>query len=223
MIRDSDNPFYDDDLGLYNVQERYVKAAYLEGTIFQNDSLQVHTYITSLIAGNTKAEAAIQKYRQKMCGRANWKELIAVYQGVGAYKIEVVNAEKTIKTLFYSGEKNGHINWQNFEQRLVKAFSDLDNNTGVRVFDDISKIKLLLEKTASSIALKEISMSFKRDLGKEDANGITFQQALAEMRNEIVTHATTVPARSVSNANSTRGQRENTHPYGGRSGGRGSH
>ncbi len=68
--------------------------------------------------------------------------------------------------------------------------------------------------------LKNISTSIKRDLAKPAAGG-TFEQALAEMRNEIVTGPTSNASnRSVGNANSLRGGRGGGHPYGGR-GGRG--
>ncbi len=169
VIRAADEREYDGTIATYDVEVKYIKAALVSGPAFEADSMQVHTYVASLIAGNTKAEAAIQKYHAKQCGRADWKALDAVYQGVGAYKIEIVNAEKVIKALFYSGEKKGHVNWQSFEQKLVKVFNDLVNNSGVRIYDEIAKIKLLLEKISSCVALNNISTSIKRDLAKPAA------------------------------------------------------
>ncbi len=114
---------------------------------------------------------------------------LALYEGAGANKIEEVTAEKVIKTLFYSGEKNGHVNWQSFEQTIVKVFNNLNNNspTGIRMNKDERKIKILCEKTQLCAFLSHVTAVIERNLGKPNTNSLTFEQALAEMHNKVVT------------------------------------
>jgi hypothetical protein len=222
VICDSEEPIYDPDMHVFDVQAKYIDATTLNGITFKADSLQVHTYIASLVQGNVKAEAAIQKYRNQQCGREDWKVLCTVYEGTGTYKIEIVDTEQIIDSLFYSDEKNGHINWQTFKQKLVKAFTDYNNNCaqGTVAYDNVHKIKELLKKTKSCAHLKNLSMSIMRDLSKPNCNGLTFEQALAEMCNVVVTspnHYLGGQACSIQNTESKRQERNNNKPYGGRS------
>jgi uncharacterized membrane protein YgcG len=222
VIRDEEDPEFDPDERI-TAQNRYIAAAALAGPAFESDSMEVHTYLLALIAGNTRAEGATQQFKSKLCGRTDWFALKALFEGVGAFKIEIVNAETTLDTMMYHGEKDGRLPWTTFESRLVKAFHDKNKNAreGTVVYDDIEKIKKLLKMIKPCSQLRDVAISVQRDLGKPNYGDMTFEAVLADMRNIIVTENKDVTGkgRNVGNTNSTRQQHKNAG-NGGR-GGRG--
>lgn len=223
VIRDNEQAFYDPNEN--DIQQKYIQAVPLDGPTFQADSLQVHTYIANLIAGNVKAEAAIQRYRRQECGRADWQALKAVFEGTGAFSVDKVNATRILETLFYSGEKGRDHNWSTFQQKLLKAFTtfEIHSPTNVVMHDNETKIKILLKKTASCSFLQQTAALIRRDLAYPNCNGLTFEQALAQMQNDVTTFAGSSSNynhpnnRRIQNTNSSRNENRG-HPYGGRSG-----
>ena len=87
VIQENDDSEFDADKNTV-MQNRYIAAAALSGPAFDSDALEVHTYIVSLIAGNAKAEAAIQTCRAAQCGRTDYKALKAVYEGLAHSKLK---------------------------------------------------------------------------------------------------------------------------------------
>lgn len=218
-----DNPLTVFNAQEQDVQEKYIQAVPLTGTTFASDTLQVHTYIANLISGNVKAEAAIQRYHHQHCGRTDWMALKAVYEGVGAFSTSKQEATKTLKTLFYAGEKGRDYNFAAFEQKLLRAFTVFEQNAApnVIVHDNEMKIKILLEKVGPCNFLQSIASNIERDLARPNCNGLTFDQALAEIRNKVNMmkgiSGSSGDNRRVQNTSSSR---DRDHPYGGR-GGRG--
>lgn len=213
VIRATENPIYDPTVT--DLQQRYILGVSLMGPTFETDTLQVHTYIANLITGNTRAEAAIQKYRTTQCGRADWLALKLTYEGSGAFSVEKVEAQKILRELFYKGEVSATHNWKNFEQQLTKAFAIYAANAppNVIVHDNEMKLKILLEKVATCSQLREIYTGIERDMSKPNMNGMTFEAALDEMRarvNHSLLGGST--SRRISNASSNRNDRSH-HPY----------
>ncbi|MGL4351675.1 MAG: hypothetical protein ACRCT2_14145, partial [Plesiomonas shigelloides] len=190
---------YDITLGPRDAIEKYIKAVRLEGTRFEDDSRQVHTYIASFVAGNAKAEAAISKPREKNCGRADWEALKGVYQGHGAFRPEIIKAEKVVAGTFYSGDKSGHT-WDKFEQEIVNAFHVLNTDAGPGVvrFSEVDMVKLLLKKTQSYAPLVATNAFITMELSNP-VTEMTFQRALANMR-QIVQQNKSNTSNSNSNA-----------------------
>jgi hypothetical protein len=70
------------------------------------DSVKVHTFLVNLVSGNDMAEAKIQGLQRPNDGRdAFEKRLVAHHEGVGMDAIDIREADKVIKNLFYAGEK----------------------------------------------------------------------------------------------------------------------
>ena len=227
VIRDNEQSVFDHEDWDINIHNRYIAAAATNGSTFELDSLEVHSYIVSFVAGNTKAETAIHNQRARQCGREDWKALKQVYEGNGAFKIEVVDAEHTLETMFYSGEKDGRLKWEKFESRLVTAFHDKNKNSrpGTVMYDDVEKIKKLLKMTRPCAQLKDLALSIQRDLGRANFGNLTFDQVLDDMRNVVVTemkrHQSGNP-RNIQNTNSDRnGPNPGRAGRGGRNGGHG--
>ena len=223
VIRDDENIIFDHEDWDVTLHDHYIAAAALNGDTFKLDTLEVHSFVVAFVAGNTKAEAAIYNQRENQCGREDWKALKKVYEGDGAFKVEVVDAEHTLETMFYSGEKDGRLKWQTFESRLVTAFHDKNKNSrqGTIMYDDIEKIKKLLKMVRSCAQLKDIALSIQRDLGRANFGNLTFEQVLDDMRNIVVTEMKRYQPggqRNIQNANSDR-----NGPYLGRGGRGGRH
>lgn len=216
ILRDEDEPFYDPNAG-FDAMQISIRALPLNGKSFEADTLQVHTYIQTFIAGNVKAESAITTHRAQPCGRTDWKSLRAVYEGVGAFKIELMEAERILDTMFYHSEKPNGINWSTFSLKLTKAFSDVNNSCapGTVAWDDQRKIKHLLKRTSTAPALQGVNTQITRELGDPTCR-LTFAQVLSQMQN-VITLAPKSGGRVIQSANSGR----NGPPNGGRNGGRG--
>ena len=100
--------------------------ASLQGAAFVADTAEVHTYIVNFIAGNNMAEIKIQMHADANDGRRDFIALKQHYKGVGVNAIDVVQTEKVIETLHYTGEKKPHIWWEDFEKQLTSAFTTCD-------------------------------------------------------------------------------------------------
>ncbi len=101
-----------------NFLDDYVSMAPLAGNAFVIDTSQVHTFLMNLISGNDTAEAKVQRIDNQNDGRVDSLRLKEHYQGVGIHGIDTREADATLKTLFYAGEKPPHMWWDEFEKRL---------------------------------------------------------------------------------------------------------
>ena len=50
------------------------------------------------------------------------------YKGVGVHAIDIVKDDNIIQNLFYSGKKNPHMWWGEFERQLTDAFNKFDRH-----------------------------------------------------------------------------------------------
>lgn len=214
VLCNDEDRFIDPQAG-FDLLEISKNALPLDGCSFAIDSLQVHTYIQTFIAGNAKAESAVGRHHQNPCGRADWIALRAVYEGTGAFKLELQEAERVLDTMFYHSEKPNGLNWSTFAMKLTNAFNDVNNSCapGTVAYDDIRKIKHVLKKTSSVPVLQGYITQITRDLADPGCT-LTFEQVLAQMQN-AVTLAPKKDNRVIQSTNSGRGGQ------GGRGGGRG--
>ena len=140
------------------------------------DAVEVHTYIIKFASGNSMAEAKMVHNSQKNNIRLNFIALNNHYEGVGVHSIDIVKSDKIIQYLFYSGNKNTHIWWDEFERQLKDAFNTYDRHEKRSVHSENQKLCMLnrkinadfLQATKSSINLElyrtPINLSYDDDI-----------------------------------------------------------
>ena len=161
----------------------YVNRAPLAGEAFNIDAAEVHTYLQSLINGNETAEAKILPYTDQNNGRLAFIALRDHYEGIGANSRELLIADKTMETLFYSGEKQPHMWWEEFEKQLTKAFTIYERYEGRHVYSDLHKLRILIRKVDADF-LAHTKTSINIELTRDPVT-ITYDQALTTFRNEV--------------------------------------
>ena len=212
--------------------DEYIDNAPLTGAAFITDANEVHTYLVKFIAENTVAEAKIQPHAHENNGRLDFLALKTHYEGVGALAIDVIQADKTLEDLFYSGEKKPHMWWDKFERLLNDAFQVYDRREGREVHSNHMKLRILTKKIGADF-LAQAKASINLELSKVPIT-LTYEEALATFRNQVnqkyPTGVTTQSGRrravnQVNTRNGGRGNGRNGRNNGGRGrgGGRGQH
>lgn len=209
--------------------ENYILQAPLFGTAFEMDASEVHTYLTNFMAGNDTAEVKMLPYIEYNNGRLDYKALQEHYEGVGVQPISVTKAEKTLESLFYSGEKKPHMWWDEFEKQLNHAFIIIHKKERREVYSDAMKLRILIQKINVDF-LQGVKAAMSIELNREPLM-MTYDQAMMTFRSEVNRK---FPPGLTSNNNRTRrvnevstGTRSNTfgrgrgRGRGGRNGGRG--
>ena len=190
----------------------YVAAAPLTGNAYAIDSVQVHTFLLNFVTGNDTAEAKIQGLNRPNDGREAFKRLIEHYEGVGIHAIDIREADKVLKTLFYAGEKPPHMWWSEFEKRLTGAFTAYVKRERHVVHSDEMKIRMLLDKIKADF-LTPTKAQLEIELSRMPLT-ITYDQSLALFRNMVnqkhppqVGAATNRTRRNLNEVTSGRGSR----------------
>ena len=153
----------------------------LSGATFAVDSAEVYTYIVNFIAGNNTAESKIQAHTDANDGRRDFIALKAHYQGVGINAIDVVQAEKVIKTLYYIAEKKPLMWWEEFEKKLTSDFTTCDRKEHRQVYSNNQKLQTLLRKVSSDF-LTATRSALQLEMTHEPVT-LTYEQELANFRN----------------------------------------
>ena len=161
----------------------YVNRAPLDGDAFNIDAAEVHTYIQSFINGNETAEAKILGHADLNNGRLDFIALRDHYEGVGANSRDLITADKILDTLFYTGEKQPHMWWEEFETQLTKAFTIYERYEGRAVYSDLHKLRMLIRKVNADF-LAQTKTSINIELTREPVT-MTFDRALTTFRNEV--------------------------------------
>jgi hypothetical protein len=161
----------------------YVAMAALDGEAFTIDAADVHTFIVNFISGNETAEAKIQAYEAQNNGRLDYIALKEHYEGVGLHALDIMKAENTLNTLFYSGEKKPHMWWEEFEQQITSAFTIFNRREGRVVHSDEMKLRILLNKIQADF-LVHVKASIGIELTRQPIT-LSYEQALATFRNEV--------------------------------------
>ena len=110
VIRHNENP---DPTPNGDFLENYIAMAPLHGDAFITDNTEVHTYITSFIAGNTTAEAKALPFAHTNNGRATYMALVEHYEGVGHQALDLLKADRDLSTLFILVKRNHTCGGQN--------------------------------------------------------------------------------------------------------------
>ena len=83
----------------------------LLGEAYRIDANEVHTYLTNFMAGNETTESKMLPYVNESNGRKDFLALKEHYEGIAINAVNVIKAEESIRTLYYSGEKKSHMWW----------------------------------------------------------------------------------------------------------------
>ena len=102
------------------VLDTYVSHAFLFGDAFDYDTQSVHTLILSFITEYSEVESIVRTATQD-CGRTAYLAILTRFEGVGAMSVDLIDAERVVKELFYSGEKPPTMYWDRFEKDLKQA------------------------------------------------------------------------------------------------------
>ena len=166
-----------------NFLDEYIDRAPLQGEAYDTDSNEIHTYIVKFIAENTVAEAKIQPHIQATDGRIDFLALKDHYEVIGVLAIDVVQANKTLEDLIYSGKKKPHMWWDKFERLLQEAFQVYDRHEGRQVHSNAMKLRLLVKKIDADF-LAQAKASVNLELSKVPIV-LTYEEALATFRNQV--------------------------------------
>ena len=180
VIRENDQSILDVNADML---QDYINRAPLTGDVFQSDASVVHTYIVKFISGNATAEAKILSHTATRNGRLDFNSLSEHFEGVGIHAKNVTEADKTIDTLFYNGEKKPHMWWEEFEKRLSTAFIVFDKKERRQVYSDEMKLRILCRKVTADF-LQNTRTFIEIELSKTPVT-MTYVQALANFRNEV--------------------------------------
>jgi hypothetical protein len=71
------------------------------------------------------------------------------YEGVGIHAVDIREADKVLKSLFYAGKKPPHMWWAEHEKCLTCTFNAYVKHKGCIVHSDLMKIRMLVDKIKS--------------------------------------------------------------------------
>ena len=168
------------------VLDTYIENAPLMGEVFTSDAQSVNTLILTFITEYPEVESIVRTATQDD-GRMAYLSMVSRFEGVGALSVELLEAEKVIKDLFYSGEKPPTMYWEKFEKDLKYSYAIIDRRAGQIVHDDESKLRSLVNERIRADFLKTTNSVLKIQLETVPL-ALTFQGALDSLRNEVNTY-----------------------------------
>jgi len=179
IIRDED----DSPNSSQDLFDNYIRNAPLDGNAYISDARSVHLYLMKLICGNKVAEQRVLPTRCKQDGRIDYQALVNYYEGVGAKKISIREAEKDVCNLYYTGERHPHMWWARVETKIINAFAVIDKEYGYPVYPDLAKLRIL-QRMVRCDSLKTIKATINYQMSIKDRT-IDFTTALANYRNAV--------------------------------------
>ena len=182
VIREEEQPALIEDPNI-SFLENYILMTELNGPTYETDKLEVHIYITSFVSGNPIAEAKIVAHGEVNCGRSDWFALANHFQGVGVHAFEITRAESVLNNLFYSGEKQPHMWWAEFEKELSRAFAIYQRVEGRAVHSNVMKLRILMHKVKADF-LQQPKAALNVELARVPLT-LTYENALATFRNAV--------------------------------------
>ena len=163
--------------------DEYINRAPLHGAAYITDAAEVHTYLVKFISDNDVAESKIQSLATFNDGRRDFIALRDHYEGIGVNALDVTRADRTLDTLFYSGEKRPHMWWGEFERLLNEAFTIYDRREGRTVHSEHMRLRILCRKVTADF-LQNARASIQLELAKDPIT-ITYNEALTSFRNQV--------------------------------------
>ena len=180
VVRENDEPIIRTN---QNFLDDYVDRAPMTGATYTMDSQKVHTFIVKFIAGHSAAEQKILPFKDTFDGRRAFLALRDFYEGVGSNAVSIIAAEKDLRDLFYTGERQPHMWWDEFESRLTNAFAVIDKDAGRIVHTGEAKLRLLNNKIRADFMIT-MKTHIEMEMIKVPCT-MTFQAALANYRNTV--------------------------------------
>ena len=168
---------------LADLLQSYINRAPLQGAAFQADALDVHIYLVNFTAGNVTAETKLLPNAEEQNGRVDFINLLHHYEGVGVNSINIIAADITLSSLYYSGEKKPHMWWNEFETRLTKAFLAYDKKEQRVVYSNEMKLRTLLGKIDADF-LQITKSTLNLELNRIPIT-MTYATALKTFRDEV--------------------------------------
>ena len=133
-------------------------------------------------------------------GRLDFMSLKDHYKDVGAHALNVVQDEKLLNYLFYSGEKKPPMWWDEFERHLTNAFDTYDRLQNRSVHSNDMRLSILNRKILADF-LQSTKASINLELAKTPVT-ITYENVLSAFRNQV--NQKFLPELSSSNNKKTR-------------------
>ena len=165
-----------------NILKEYVEQAPLSGDSFTSDTTEVHTYLANLITAHPTAESKTKSSLALKNGRPDFF-LEDHFKGIGVHSRDILNAENTLETLFYAGEKRPHMWWDKFESELTSSFTSFDLKERRSVHSDQMKLRILLKKVNADF-LQQTKAALKVEMTRIPMI-MTYDMALANFRNTV--------------------------------------
>ncbi len=181
VCREYDEPIPEDPNA--DLLDNYITQAPLYGDAFRVDAAEVHTYLTNFMAGNEIAEVKMLPHAPLCNGRLDFRALQEHYEGVGVNAVNVLKAEETLKSLFYSGEKKPAMWWDEFEKRMSHSFTIIHKKERREVYSNEMKLRVLIQKVNADF-LQSIKAALSVEISREPLT-LTYEQALMTFRNEV--------------------------------------
>ena len=181
-----------------DILKEYVLQAPLVGDSFTVDAAEVHTYLANLITKHPTAESKTQSYLAQRNGRVDFMALKDHFLGVGINSRDILQAETTLETLFYSGEKKPHMWWGKFENELTTAFTTFDLKEKRIVHSNEMKLRIL-DKKVNADFLQSNKAAIKVELTRTPMT-MTYELALAVFRDEVNSKFNVNPTASTNRA-----------------------
>ena len=163
--------------------ENYINQAPLNGDAYIIDAAEVHTYLINFMSNNPTAEVKMLPHVTANDGRMDYHALTEHYEGVGVLGINVLKAEETLKSLFYSGEKKPSMWWDEFEKQLSHSFTIIHKEQKREVYSNEMKLRILIQKVNADF-LQSVKAAMSIELTRMPLM-MTYEQALMTFRNEV--------------------------------------
>ena len=134
--------------------ENYITKAPLYGDALKFDAAEAHTYLNNFMSGNEIAEVKMLPHAPLCDGRLDYCALQEHFEGVGVNAVNVLKAEKTLKSLFYSREKKPDMWWDEFEKRLSHSFTIIHKKESREVYSNEMKLRVPIQKVNVATSCK---------------------------------------------------------------------
>jgi hypothetical protein len=112
-----------------------------------------------------------------------FKALDEFYLGVGVFALETTAAEKTLSTIYYTGERKPHMWWVEFERQITSAYATIDKIEGRQVYSNAQKLRTLVSKIKADFLGHQLA-AINGELSRSDST-YTFENALSAIGNAV--------------------------------------
>ena len=163
--------------------EYYIQNAPLQGSVFQADSAKVHIILRPFLAKHGIALSVVKSLQSTArCGREEWLTLIQNFMGEGMWQPTIVNADRKIRDLTYTGENPPKNTFARFERMMNESYAIQEAEYGKQ--HELMKIRNLLDKIKDkslSHVVVMIDQAYQRN-----PKSYTYKNAMHDLRTEVL-------------------------------------